>query len=270
MSVRFTGGSNTTRLSLVGLGSPALPWSVGCWVKFTTYATGRLIVGSGTTQTTLCGLQTGASTAQRIGLRQLNATTSVLSEVAAPATGIWICVVGVMNDAATAANNLIYLGQLATPMAVTTHAADTNGSGAATAPNSGSNVGKSGTATTAIDADVADAFIVPWAMRVDEVEAFRLGDRSVLWRAGLPSFYVPMRGGSAALREMGNTPQNWTNTGTAAVSEDPPVPTGFARVQPIHVQRRPALQSSSSPGGGMTPAGTAPKIITKPLSGAFT
>lgn len=270
MSVRFTGGSATTRLSLVGLGSPALPFTVGCWAKFTTFATGRLITGSGTTFSTLCGLQTGAATAQRFGLKQINATTNMVCEVAAGTTGIWQCVVAVCSDNITAANNVIFTGLLATAMSAQTHVADTNGVGAATAPNSGSNVGKSGTATTAIDADVCDAFIVPWSMTVDEAERFRQGDRAVLFAHGLPSYYVPMRGGTNALREMGGAVQNWTNTGSAAVSEDPPIFTGWGGRGGLHVQRRPNIQTPQSVSGALTPAGTAAKQTAKLPGGAVT
>lgn len=274
MSRLFGGASTTDRLSSGSAGAwgaSAAPWSVGMWTKVTTYATGRTFVAGGTTQSTAQGLQSGASTAQRFGCIWINTTTTMRFEVTAGSTGVWQCVVAVLTDNITASNNKMYLGAPATPMATATHQVDTNGVG--TSSSSGQvQIGKSGTATTGINAAIMAAFVVPWAMTADEVERYRQGDLSVLWRGGLPSFMVPMFGGSAALRDMGNTVQNLTSTGAPADGEDPPISFGFGRAEPIHAQRRPTIQTSSSPSGGLTPAGTLSRgtIHAVSLSGAFT
>lgn len=289
MARRFDGGSATDRISAVAGGSAVqAPVSYGCWIKPIAYATGRCIVASGTTTSTITGLQTGASTAQRFGLRHTMATTAMVCEVAAPAAGTWVCLVGVISDTTTAANNKIYLGAPATVMAAAAHAADTNGVGSVTT-NTSSQIGKTGTATSAVNADIAQAFCVPWAMTLDEVERFRQGDWSVLFAHGIPNFFFPMEAGGAALRDFGVNAQNATITGTPDVVEDPPIYSGWGGGRlSLRVERRFATQSSQSvdggmtptgvalksqsksPSGGMTPAGTAPKIIGKPLSGAFT
>jgi len=267
MARRFDGGSATDKIATVS-GSTVPPFSIGCWIKMIAYATGRIIAGAGTTNSSHSGLQTGASTAQRFGLRCLNATTHMVCEVTAPATGAWICVVGVCTDNLTAANNKIYTGSQSSAMAAQTHQSDTNGVGAATTNSSGQ-IGKSGTATSAVNGDIAQAFSVPFAMTADEVERFRQGDWSVLWRGGIPNFFVPMEAGGAGLRDLGLA-VNWVITGTPDLVEDPPIASGLRAVQAVVATRKASTLNLATPSGALTPAGVEAEQTNKTPAGAMT
>jgi hypothetical protein len=262
----FTGSTNTTRLDRT-VTAPASVYSIGCWAKFASYVTNRVLLGTGTTVALWSGLKTGNATAQRIALVTNCATTDMQVEVAAPATGGWYCAVGV-HAGLTATANPVYLGDIATPMAAAAHVADANGAGAVAVQTAGS-IGKNAAVSTAIDGTLAFPFMVPWVMTADEVERYREGDWSVLFRGGTPTFFVPMEGGGAAAYDLA-VPGNWTVTSAPAIVEDPPISFGFDPVVSKVIRKRVAVTTNSSPGGGMTPSGAAPKLIGKPLSGAFT
>ena len=237
MARDFTGANTTPRLdrTLAVAQPPASgAFSVGCWCRMDTWVAARTFVQTSTTLATGSGLQTGAATAQRFSLRVNASSTDMTVEVAAPATGAWICVVGVYNNTLTATSNLIYTGSLTSPMASQAHALDTNGAGTVTG-STAATIGKNAAAGTAIDGRISQAFWVPWAMTADEVERFRQGDWSVIFRGGTPIFFVPMLMGSAATYDLA-VPGNWTVTSTPTVVEDPPVAFGFP-ASPILVRR---------------------------------
>jgi len=268
MARTFTGGANTTMLNRAISNPVASACSFGCWIKFNTYAIGRTLVACGSSASAIHGLQTGVATAQRIGLRIDCATSDMVLEVAAPATGSWYCVIGVWRNSLTSSLSDIYTGNLSTAMAITAHASDTNGVGAF---NSQTNavIGKNTAASTAVDAVIAFPFIVPWAMTVDECERFRQGDWSVAWVHGLPLAFVPMEMNTAASRDL-STGTNWTITSTPTVVEDPPISAGFGRRSAFHVGRRDPALNLSTPSGLITPSGGLAKVEQKLLVGAFT
>lgn len=273
MAFDFTGGSNTTRLNAT-LGSTVPPssgaFSVGCWCHMDTWVTGRTFIGTGTTVAALTGLQSGASTAQRFSLKVNCATTDMVVEVAAPATGAWICVVAVYNDSLTATNSLIYTGSLSSPMASQAHVVDTNGSGAVTGSTAGT-IGKNAAASTAIDGRISQPFWVPWAMTAAEVEGFRLGNWTRLYRGGRPTLFLPTQFGAAGLYDYGVTPQNWTNTGSAAAAADPPNAAGWGPKGALRIGvLRGSKTEPKSLDGAFTPAGANQRTIKRSFGGAFT
>jgi hypothetical protein len=152
-------------------------------------------------------------------------------------------------------------------MALATHVSDASNVGAGNTSTAGV-IGKSSTASSAIDADIAYAFAVGGNMRLDDAEQFRQGD---MWNSVLrfgPKFFVPMLGGTAGLYDLA-VPGNWTATGSPASSEDPPIPV-LSNSGGLHVIRRLPTVNLKSVGGGATPAGSATKLITKSLGGSFT
>lgn len=269
MSRTFTGGANTTMLNRT-VSNPAgsVAFSIGCWVKFNTYATARGLVGVGTTASAMHGLTTGALTAQRIALRIDCATSDLVAEIAAPATGGWYLVIAVQPTGVNVTSSAInfYLGNLSTPMALTTHASDANGSGAIGSQTAGF-IGKTAAASSAVDAVVALAFCTPKAMTADQCERFRMGDIAAIWPvSGVPQFFVPMLGGSAATYDLA-VPGNWTVTSTPTVAEDPPIAMGPRGG--IHIARKLPTNTPKSVGGGITPTGAARKLVTIPLGGSL-
>ena len=277
MARDFTGGNNTTQLTLAGLTAPSA-MTVGCWVHVDTWVTGRTIVGLGTSLATFSGLSTGSVTAQRFGIRGNMTTSDVLSEVAAPATGAWICVVA-RYAGSTAANAIIWTGSLTSPMAAQTHVLDTNGSGSDGHQTTGV-IGRAGSNTT-FDGRVAYAFCVPWPFTVDLAERFRQGDWSVIWETRTPAspgtkptFFVPMTVGTAATYDLVRG-ANWTVTSTPTVSADPPIAAGWgaAGATWVETELHTATEYPQDVGdGSITPAGAAEKLVLPgtPHAGAIT
>lgn len=270
MARAFTGGSNTTMLNRTITNPAASAFSTGCWVKFNAYATGRTLVGAGSGTTAMHGLMTGAATAQRLGLRVDCATSDMILEIAAPATGAWYCAIAVWRNSLTSSLSDIYTGNLTTAMAVTAHASDTNGVGAFNSQTAGV-IGKNATATTAVDATIAFPFITPFAMTVDECERFRQGDWSAIFRGGLPLAFVPMEMNTAATRDLAQAAA-WTVTSTPTVVEDPPIRFGMGAPSGMHVRRKIPVLNLSTPSGAMTPSGglTRGTTYARTLTGAFT
>lgn len=269
MSRTFTGANTTPRLDRT-LGATTPPssgaFSVGCWVNMASWVTGRTFIITGTSDALGSGLLSGAATAQRFRLKVNCATTDMVVEVAAGGTGAWRCVVAVYNNSLTATNNNIYTGDLTTVMSSQAHVTDTNGSGAVSG-STAATIGKNSGSGTAIDGKIAQAFWVPWAMTLDEIERFRQGDWTALFRGGTPTFFVPMEGGSAATYDLA-VPGAWTVTSTPTVAEDPPISFGLKPVSIMPVWgKNPALQSVS---GGMTPAGALILTRGKGVTGAIT
>lgn len=272
MSRTFTGSNNTNALSrtITNFGNSA--FSVGAWLNFSSYATGRGIVGAGSSPTACHGLTTGAVTAQRIAMRVDCATADVIAEVAAPNTGGWYLVIGVQPTSVNVTSSLlsIYLGDRSTPMALTTHATDANGSGAISSQTAGF-IGKTSTASTAMAGSVFAPFVVPFAMTLDQCERFRQGDWAVLFAGGSanpPRFFVPLNGGSAATYDLA-VPGAWTVTNSPTVSEDPPVAQLFPQSMMKVSSRLPTL-TAQPVDGAMTPSGLIVRSSAKSLSGAFT
>jgi len=234
MARDFTGANTTTQLNRT-ITAPTAAFSVGCWCNMDTWVTARTFIGTGTTDALCSGLLSGAATAQRFRLKINCATTDMVVEVAAPATGAWICVVAVYNNSLTATASAIYTGSLTAAMASQAHVTDTNGSGAISHGTSGT-IGKNAAAGTAIDGRISQAFMVPWAMTAGEIESFRLGMWATLYRGGAPLLFVPMTMNTAALYDNG-VAGNWTATGSPPVVADPPNSAGWGPMS-MMVQRR--------------------------------
>lgn len=268
MARTFDGANATDQLSRTVSTTGITVWSMGVWCNFSTYATGRTILGWGTAAANMCGLCTGASTAQRFVLR-MDGLTDLIMEVAAPATGAWTCLVGVWDGSATATNQVIYTGSQSAAMSSQAHVTNTNG-GTLAIPTTTCNIGKNNAASTAVAATLAFPFIVPWVMRADEAERYRQGDWGVLWRGGSPSMFVPMENGGAATYDLA-VPGNWTVTSTPTIAADPPIAFGFQSTV-AKVEKRAPVETPQSVSGAITPTGalTPGARYTKALSGAFT
>lgn len=268
MAFDFTGGTATTRLNRTVAAAPAGAFSVGCWCFMDTWVAGRTFAMLGTSSTLFTGLGSGAATAQRFRLEVDYGTTNLVVEVAAAATGAWICVVAVFTNSTTATAHSIYTGSISSAMAAQAHVVDTNGAG--TFPTStAANIGRNPSASSAIDGRINQCFMVPWAMTADEVERYRQRDWSALFRGGNPTFFAPMLNGSSGLYDLAGAAL-WTNTGSTALAEDGPTAGSLNPRSAVDVMRRGATNTPKSLDGAITPAGVAPKLITKSLSGAFT
>lgn len=120
-------------------------------------------------------------------------------------TGLWQCWVGTCDGSTTMANWHMFYGTQALAM--------TNQDGSTGGTPSGSQivgVGVDGKVGNKWSTDnnfpgvVAQPFIVPWQMTLDEAERYRQGDWNVLYEHGLPIMFLPLTG--AALYDMSGYP----------------------------------------------------------------
>lgn len=88
----------------------------------------------------------------------------------------------------------IYVGDLDTPVAEVSYGTQTVGVGTPTAGGVNVIVGNNSGQTWTHDGRIESPFIVPWEMRLDEMERFRHGDMSVLYeRATPPTFHASLQ-----------------------------------------------------------------------------
>lgn len=126
----------------------------------------------------------------------------------------------------------VYLGDLATPIAEMAYTTQTAGVGTFQANGTAAYVGSRSAGTQTFDGRIAHAFVTNAELSIDDMEMFRLGDYSALYRSTtVPNFLLPLE--TTANRDLARGVA-FTATGTA-FGEDPPIAAGFlpAAVQEV-------------------------------------
>lgn len=139
---------------------------------------------------------------QRMEFNVGHATTdaSRLSNRPLVTTGIWQCWVGTTDGSTTIGNQHIYYGTQALAMTNQDGTGNTPAGAQRSAVNIDGKVGNYWGLDNNFPGVIAQPFIVPWQMTLDECERYRQGDWTVLYEHGRPVMFLPLTG--AALYDL--------------------------------------------------------------------
>jgi hypothetical protein len=207
MSYSFAGETNNC-ISMEGVAPiDTGPWTAGAWIYLTANPTGiiRLPFVSLTTSTgagqVLGVVGNSGSLASWEVAQSGSASNSATTSTGVAVLNLWSFMAGTFDGTMSTTSCDIYRGDQDELM----HSVTVSRGGSAGTRTTSASLGKvgGGGAVNSPASSVAQAFIVPWKMTLDELEQFRQGSWSVLYAHGKPRFFLPLTG--ASLYDMGGS-----------------------------------------------------------------